>query len=135
MQDTRTEISRQRWFVVKNSGGSTIPPWACVYPSSVEDDGTVLVEQHSNDSAKLWCFNGPREILSNHYGNCTVSFPCYALYDSSLGGTPSNGDMWGTVANSYRLGAQGRRGFIIVGGDVTVASYKRVLVVPEICVP
>lgn len=121
-----TKLARKRWLSVLNGAGQDIPAFACVYPSAADSAGIITVTRHTVDSEKMYLFNGPRAIPSGKYGHCTLSMPCHVLYDTTYG-TPANGQRWGTIASSFKIGKDGRYGFVIVGG----VTSGRVIVSPE----
>lgn len=83
---------RQRWFPVKNAGGSTVPAFAVVEVTGYHSDGYFTVQQVSatgEGGQDLILFNGITPIPAGERGEATADLPTISLSDG--GNIPISG--------------------------------------------
>ena len=142
MFDTLSQVQSCRWLTWKNdSTGSAspgeAPAFAILRPilngSSVlqyeTTQGQFVIyagKPEVDNSGRGYLVNGPHAVKLGSYGQCTMDWPAYALYDTG-DGTPAYGEIWGAKDNDWKL-RKGYQGFEIIGGH----TNGRVLVRPEV---
>jgi len=127
--DLRWQMVRDRWPLrVKNSSGSTIPPFSVVLVTTVTAVNNEMQYTVRQPNAASTDFNwngylvtGPYAIGagSSNEGLATdLAQPNYVRYDT---GTPAIGQIYGPKHGQLTL-SKGYHGFEIMGGNTTAAS-------------
>lgn len=116
----RGGLTRIRWLPCQNTTANDIPGFAVMRVTGVADPSTtdneyVLQVDQPNASDAIYCVNGPQVIKAQGangpgWGNCSLDFPNFVLYDSGSG-TPSANAKWGPKSGSWKLDAS-KTGFL-----------------------
>lgn len=98
---------------VYNNSGEDIPAFAVVQLTEDHTDGAVNVVKPTVNGVRYVLVNGPAAIPTGGTGQAFASPRVVVAYDAAAG-TPVVGDEWGSVANSWLLGAV-PGGFLVFG--------------------
>lgn len=114
------------WFPVKNDSGETIPSFACMRITGMENTQgtpTYIVDKPSINYQATYLINSSCQIAAGKYGRGTFG-PYYCLIDPATSGA-SYGDGWGPTGEEWYL-TELRPGFICYGNNQT-NGHKRAI--------
>ena len=121
------------WFSVTNGTAYTIPPYAVVKVTSInQSTGIAVVGQVTANGDTAVFFNGASPIPANGDGQVTPTMPAIAAYRlvsedfPDAVSDPAHGETWGTQAGSWFL-HYGQPGFQILG----TSGYGLCNVIPQ----
>lgn len=105
-----------RWLPIRNDSGERIPSFGLVEPTeivTINRQKFQTVVKPTGNSLPGLMLNSPFPIAKDEFGTATRAFPNFVKFDTT--NTPVNGEIWGSVADSFDL-TKDQFGFQIIGG-------------------